>query len=259
MRRWLRRSSGARCTSGEASVDRWFCGRHRGRERAEPPTCRLAERVRHIFLHPNDRYCCKGRDEARRYVIPILRRALNRSTIALTRRNAAPIRAVKGGIGSSRLYRFTGSVGDHDASIACSLILKVLAEPVGNDKREVAFYRSTVAQAFPPGLRPAHCYAISEQVDATGRPEYWLWLEDVAPHARGTWSLDDHHQQQSRCGRQHRRQVRQPGRHLRGSGKDRLVYVLFGQRGEGQVVPRISSHGQAHHIVQPERPLPLTV
>ena len=103
---------------------------------------------------------------------PILRRALGRSTIRVTEWSAEPLRALKGGIGGSLLYHFTGSAEDRDETIAWSLILKVLTEPGGNEQREVDFYRSNVAQAFPPGLRPAHCYTISEQVDATGRTEY---------------------------------------------------------------------------------------
>ena len=70
---------------------------------------------------------------------PILRRALGRSTIRVTEWSAEPLRALKGGIGGSLLYHFTGSAEDRDETIAWSLILKVLTEPVGNDKRAVPF------------------------------------------------------------------------------------------------------------------------
>ena len=78
-------------------------------------------------------------------------------------------------------------------TISWSLILKVLTEPVRNEQRELDFYRSGLAHALPPGLRPAHCYTIAEQTDATGRTEYWLWLEALAPQVGVRWTLDDHH------------------------------------------------------------------
>jgi hypothetical protein len=125
---------------------------------------------------------------------PVLQSALNRNTIKLTQWHAEPISVVRGGIGPSVVYRFTGSVESRDQTIPWSLILKVLTEPVGNQKREVEFYRSNLAQAFLPGLRPAHCYSISEQIDETGGIEYWLWLEELSAESGVHWTLDDHQQ-----------------------------------------------------------------
>ncbi len=129
---------------------------------------------------------------------PLVQQALNRSTITLMQWNIEPLRVVKGGIGIHALYRFTGSAEDHGATISWSIILKVLTEPVGNERREVEFYRSGIARAFPPGLRPAHCYTITEQINETGQTEYWLWLEEVVHQSGIGWTLDDHYQA-ARC------------------------------------------------------------
>jgi hypothetical protein len=134
---------------------------------------------------------------------PIVQRATHCPGI-LTHWTAAPIRITYGGISPSFIYRFSGGIEVSGKEQPWSLVLKASSPTLktkglvlieANDfSREYEFYRSDLAQGFPPGFRAAFSYAQSEVINPDGQPEYWIWLEDMERYHTNQWGLDEIYQ-----------------------------------------------------------------
>lgn len=137
---------------------------------------------------------------------PIVLRALDCTDGQIVEWTSQPIRPLSGNWGPSIIYRFSGALRQHGATLPWSLVLKVSSETIqgvgtpqrADDarlQREAAFYRSDLVHDFPTGFRPARCYALDEQTGESGRTEYWLWLEDLSAASAGTgWTIDGYYQ-----------------------------------------------------------------
>ena len=137
---------------------------------------------------------------------PIVLQATGCTGGELVEWTSEPIRSMSGNWGPSIIYRFSGTVRQQDETLPWSLVLKVSCESIkgvgraarADDmplQREAAFYRSGLIQDFPAGFRPARCYALDEQVDESGRTEYWFWLEDLGSGSSGRgWTTGAYHQ-----------------------------------------------------------------
>ena len=134
---------------------------------------------------------------------PIVQRATHCPGV-LTHWQATPIHITIGGISGSLIYRFSGGIEDSRQEQPWSLVLKVtslapqtkglVSNNVNNFSREFEFYRSDLAHGFPPGFRAAYSYGQSEEMNPSGQPEYWIWLEDMERYPSNQWGLDEFYQ-----------------------------------------------------------------
>lgn len=141
---------------------------------------------------------------------PLVRAALNISTAEVESWQVSPI--TQGGASSASLYRITGTAHERDASVAWSLVVKVIeAAPTsvhaGNNasddpthqyywKRELLVYQSGLFDQLPAGLAAPRTLQIDELPNA-GR----IWMEDVREDVGAIWPLDHYGQVARHFGR----------------------------------------------------------
>ena len=98
----------------------------------------------------------------------------------------------------SAIHRLYGTATIDGRTQAWSLIVKVIrssensADPQGCHywKREMLAYQSGFLKELPGKLAAPHCYAITEQPDAS----VWIWMEDVKDDNPQPWSIDQYAQ-----------------------------------------------------------------
>jgi hypothetical protein len=123
----------------------------------------------------------------------VARRSLGATAFELGEWSYAPLQHEKVIETTGELFLFKGNGWDGAETRQWSAVLKVVEKPGEGCtqpgelcywRRELLAYRSGWLGNLPGGVRPPHCYGVSEHENGG-----WLWLEDIQESAPAQWSL----------------------------------------------------------------------
>ncbi len=111
---------------------------------------------------------------------PLVRKALDSETVAVTDWQVAPLPAER-----RNVFRFTGHACTAGKTVAWSLVLKVVRRERTSGRREAQANASGLLRDLPGGLAAARCFGVEAHGDT-----FRIWQEEVVDEVGQPWPLD---------------------------------------------------------------------